>query len=73
MASSDIKKIMLALKDLGEAVKALPRAVLDCKGTISDVRHLIAAIESITNPISFAYHVGRDLFVNSINIYKNTR
>lgn len=53
-------------------VNSLPKAIMDCKGAESDIKNLIKAIESLNNPLSFVFHVGKDLIVNGKNIYNQT-
>ncbi len=40
---------------------------------MKDIRHLIQSIESISNPVSFAYHCGKNLVVNSVDIFRNSK
>jgi hypothetical protein len=37
-----------------------------CKAEISDLKHLVAAIKTMSNPITFLYHVEKDIIVNGV-------
>ena len=44
-------------------------ALLQCQNTEQSVVDTIKALGAFKNPITFAYHVGRDLIVNGVIIY----
>ena len=37
-----------------------------CKAAYTDLKHLLAAIKSMSNPVTFVYHVGRDILLNGV-------
>jgi len=43
----------------------------DCKAAVSEIEKLVAMLKTFKSPISFAYHVGKDLIVNGIQIIKD--
>lgn len=60
------KSTLKALKKLGKVALVIPKAVLDCKASSSDLKNLTAAIASMSNPVSFVYHVGKDIILNGV-------
>lgn len=62
----DAKDVAEGLKKLGEALQKLPDAMIQCKSAVSDAEALINAFKQFTSPVSFAYHVGKDLMVNGV-------
>jgi hypothetical protein len=71
LKSKKTKNVYQAIKDIGEALKILPDAYIKCRGAEKDIRRLISAIGSIASPASFAYHCGKNLLVNSVDIFHN--
>lgn len=45
----------------------------ECKASATEVEKLEAMLESFSNPKDFAYHVGKDLLVNGISIYRDIK
>jgi len=39
---------------------------MDCKAVVGDVSKLIVAVKTMSNPMSFVYHVGKDIVVNGV-------
>jgi hypothetical protein len=60
------KSTLKALKKLGKVALVIPKAVLDCKASSSDLKNLTAAIDSMSNPVSFVYHIGKDIILNGV-------
>ena len=58
------------IKLLGEAIVALKDDIKECKGVVADVEKLEEMAKIFANPLTFAYHVGKDLLVNGVQIYK---
>lgn len=71
MESKNEKKIINALKDIAESIKILPKAILSCKAVYSDLKHLEKAIASMVSPWTFAVHVGKDIVINGVSIFKH--
>jgi len=60
------------LSKLGEAfLKFLPDAVKACEGTEQQIADIVKALSAFKSPEAFAYHVGKDLWVNKVNIFWN--
>ena len=57
------------LKDIAEGVFKIKDAITDCKGVVADFEKLETMAAIFSNPWSFAYHVGKDLIVNGVEIY----
>jgi len=57
------------LKHLGQAVMGIKNEVSDCKGVTADWAKLEKMAAIFSSPASFAYHVGKDLIVNGVQIY----
>ena len=54
---------------IGTIVKSVSGDVKDCAGGISGIENLVSMAEHFSSPWSFAYHVGKDLLVNGVEIY----
>ncbi len=39
---------------------------MECKCVINDIENLLASAKILENPISFAYHIGKDIVVNGV-------
>merc|ERR1711871_1537965 len=61
--------VLQGIKDLGEALKALKDGLVDCKAAAGEIESFIKGFEQFTNPLSFVFHVGKDLIVNGKDIY----
>lgn len=76
-AVSDLKQgglenIVDGIKEIGQTVTDAKTALTDCKSiTSSDWESIEAAAEQMKNPLSFAYHVGKDILVNGAQIYSD--
>eukprot|EP00392_Amoebophrya_sp_AT5.2_P001041 g1043.t1 len=63
-----------ALSYLATAFKSdLPSAIKECKGTYDQVQSVLKSIGSFASPTTFAYHIGKDLLVNGVDILENMR
>ena len=58
------------LKDIAEGVFKIKDAISDCKGVVADWEKLETMAAIFSNPWSFAYHVGQDLVLNGIEIFR---
>lgn len=65
----DAADVLKGLKALAEAMKAFPGALRDCKAAVSDVEQIVHALEQFSKPVSFAFHVAKDLVVNGHDIF----
>jgi len=67
LTPSDIKA---GLADLGTAMTNLKKALTDCKASEKDVTDFAKALEQgFEHPLSFAFHLGKELLVNGKDIY----
>lgn len=73
LESDSEKRILEALKKIGESIKELPKAIEECKAVYSDMKHLKTAIESMASPWTFAIHVGKDIVLNGVSIFKEVK
>ena len=55
--------------ELGQAIEGIGKALGDCKSIEKDVSKLIQMAAVFKSPISFAWHLGKDLIVNGVQIY----
>jgi hypothetical protein len=75
VAVADIKaggldNIIAALKELGVVEGDIKTALSDCKQiSADDWKAIDDAVDEMNSPISFAYHIGKDLLVNGSDIY----
>jgi len=67
--AKDISSIKEGLKLLGQAIETLPDAMTQCGAAESQIKKLYELLASFKSPISFAFHVGKDLIVNGVQIY----
>lgn len=61
------------VKDIVSILTFVKSATSDCKDIVQDWTALESMIAVISSPTSLAYHVGKDLLVNGVNIYNETR
>ena len=57
------------LKDIAAGVFKIKDAVTDCEGVVADFEKLGEMAAIFSNPWSFAYHVGKDLILNGVDIF----
>jgi hypothetical protein len=74
IAINDFKKnnasaTLDGLKHLASAVTGMKDEISDCKGVTADWAKLEKMAAIFSSPASFAYHVGKDLIVNGVQIY----
>ena len=48
----------------------MPKAWKNCKASEDEIKAFIKALTDMATPQSFAYHIGKDLIVNGIQIFK---
>eukprot|EP00347_Sterkiella_histriomuscorum_P001536 403371660 len=62
--------IKAGLLEIGQAVKLIPTAVNDCKQVTQDLSKLVKMAEVFAHPLSLIYHVGKNLILNGVDIFK---
>merc|ERR1712072_206196 len=61
--------VLDGMKQVGDALKTVVTGLKDCKSTWGEIGEFVNAIESFSNPASFALHVGKNILVNGVDIY----
>ena len=74
VAYADFKKentegVKAGIIEVGEMVKTIAGGVKDCGSGVSGIENLVHMAEGFASPWSFAYHVGKDLLVNGVEIF----
>jgi hypothetical protein len=69
LESKDAAKVAKGIKIISSMLKHIKSAVGDCKGIALDVKKLEAMVEIFASPMSFVYHVGKDLMINGVQIH----
>lgn len=57
------------VKDIAKILKEVPGDIKDCEAVTADWEKLAKMAAIFASPTSFAYHVGKDLIVNGMDIY----
>ena len=57
------------VKDFAELTKEAKATIADCKHLKNDIKVLEHIVKIFSNPVSFVWHVGKDLIVNGIQIF----
>ena len=71
---ADFKKetfdgVKAGIEMIGTIVTSITTDVQDCSAGIHGIEALVHIAEGFSSPWSFAYHVGKDLLVNGVEIY----
>jgi hypothetical protein len=73
LKSKDIKNVIAGLKDIGDGLMAIKKAMTDCKDIQKDWKKLEEMAAVFSNPDSAAVHIGKDLVVHGHDIYKEIK
>jgi hypothetical protein len=65
----DIASVLDGVKEIADILKTVQAGMKDCSSLKADWAKLAQMIAVLDNPTSFAYHVGKDLLVNGVDIY----
>ena len=57
------------IREIGDIAGTIADGLKDCAGGVTGVENLVHMAEGFSSPWSFAYHVGKDLLVNGVEIY----
>lgn len=68
-AKKDISDISNGLAKVADMVKVIQSAMTDCGKLPEDVKKMADMVKAFKSPSSFAWHVGKDLLVNGVDIY----
>merc|ERR1712127_506409 len=63
------KDIVAGLTDIVDIVKTVEAGMSDCSHIVADWKKLTEMVAIFSSPESFAYHVGKDLLVNGVDIF----
>eukprot|EP00347_Sterkiella_histriomuscorum_P020855 403336209 len=60
------------LHEISETVKKVPNAIKDCKDAAQiDFTEIFSMIEIFSHPLQLIYNIGKNLYMNGIDIYHN--
>jgi len=63
--------VLDAIIELAKTLKGVQSALTACRAVSADFAKLDKMIQIINSPRSFAYHTGKDLLINGVQIYHN--
>lgn len=69
LKKKDVKDIIAGLKAIGDGVKEVQAGLKDCAHLKDDYAKLTKMIAIFTSPEAFAWHTGKDLLLNGVDIY----
>ena len=75
-AVGDLEKMTAAgikdgLEEMATALKGLKTALADCKASSADLEKFAATVEhGFAHPLSFLFHLGKELLVNHVDIFR---
>jgi hypothetical protein len=58
------------IKKLGDAIMDVKDGIIQCEGVEADVEALEKMVKVFSSPTTFLWHVGEDLLVNGVSIFK---
>jgi len=64
-----VSNVIAGLKELADLMKTVKTGMSDCSSLTADWAKLEEMIKVFDSPTSFAYHVGKDLWLNGRDIY----
>ena len=65
------KGVKSGIKEIGEVASQMSHDISECKSVVKNIEDLAKMAHAFSNPISLAYHVGKDLIINGKDIYKH--
>ena len=65
----DVADIIAGIKEVAELLLVVNKGMKDCSHILADWKKLEKMIAIFDSPTSFAYHVGKDLLINGVQIY----
>lgn len=72
LLSKDPTHVKSALRELGVVIiHTLPHALRECGGSYDSLATLIKSCAAFSSPHAFAYHIGKDLLINGVDIFKH--
>ena len=61
--------VLHGIEELGTLVEDLANTIHACAGDVKQIENLINMAKTFSNPISFAWHAGKDLLIHGVDIY----
>jgi len=58
------------VKDIADLLKNIKSGMQDCSHLEADWKTMEKMVEIFSSPTSFAYHIGKDLAINGVSIFK---
>ena len=68
-SKKDVKDVVAGLTDVVDIIKTVEAGMSDCSHIVADWKKLTDMVAIFSSPESFAYHVGKDLLVNGVDIF----
>eukprot|EP00933_Yihiella_yeosuensis_P035246 TRINITY_DN2875_c0_g1_i1.p1 TRINITY_DN2875_c0_g1~~TRINITY_DN2875_c0_g1_i1.p1 ORF type:complete len:486 (-),score=129.18 TRINITY_DN2875_c0_g1_i1:298-1755(-) len=65
----DARDVLRCLAKLADAIKTFPVALKECKAADSDIKSVEKALQTMSSPQQFAYHVGKNLILDHVEIF----
>ena len=73
LKSKNVKQVIEGLKDIGDGLMTIKKAMSDCKGIKKDWAKLEEMAAVYSNPESAVVHIGKDLVIHGHSIYKELK
>ena len=67
-SKKDVQDVVAGLADVVDIIKTVEAGMSDCSHIVADWTKLADMVAIFSSPESFAYHVGKDLLVNGVDI-----
>jgi len=67
--SKDVTKVIDGIKKVADLLENVKTGMSDCAQLKADWKKLEKMVMIFKSPSSFAYHVGKDLLVNGVDIF----
>jgi hypothetical protein len=68
-SKKDVQSIIAGVKEVADLMKTVKQGMSDCSSLKADWVKLEQMVEIFDSPTSFAYHVGKDLMINGVEIF----
>jgi len=57
------------IRTLGQAMRIIPEAAVNCKTAEADIQRIIRLIQIFANPTSVVYYAGKSLIINRVEVF----
>ena len=68
-SKKDLEDIIAGVKEVADLLQTVKVGMKDCSSLKADWQKLAQMVQIFDSPTSFAYHVGKDLMINGVEIY----